>query len=329
MRSSGIAALARAVVGVVLPGIAWAAASTADNYPSRPIRLIAPFASGGTLDVMVRLVADKLGQGLGANVVVDNRPGANGIVGTEMVARANPDGYTALLTTGSFTSNVAVYRKLPYDAQRDFAPVTEIARSYGLILVVHPDVPARSVKELIALAKANPGKLTFASSGTGNLTHLTGEYLKFAAGIDITHVAYKGSAPAMNDVLGKRIDMTFVSTVFVQPFIKAGRVQPIALTGATRTPVLSDVPTFRESGFPDFDMTGWYGLWFTGGTPRTIVNRAQAEVAKFINQAEAKKRLDELGLVAVGSTPEQFAKFIADDIALNRNIVTRVGIPPQ
>ena len=309
----------------MLPGVAAAA----DSFPSRPIRLVAPFASGGTLDVMVRLIADKLGQGLGANVVVDNRPGANGIVGTELVARANPDGYTALLTTGSFTSNVAVYRKLPYDAQRDFAPVTQIARSYGLILVVHPDVPARSVKDLIALAKANPGKLTFASSGVGNLTHLTGEYLKSAAGIDLTHVAYKGSAPAMNDVLGKRIDMTFVSTVFVQSFIKAGRVVPIALTGATRTPVLPDIPTFKESGFPEFDMTGWYGLWLTGGTPRVIVERAHAEVARFISQAETKRRLDELGLVAVGSSPDEFAKFIAEDIALNKTIVARVGLQPQ
>ncbi|MCC6534975.1 MAG: tripartite tricarboxylate transporter substrate binding protein [Burkholderiales bacterium] len=307
----------------------WGDGLAADRYPSRPIRLIAPFASGGTLDVMVRLVAQKLGEGLGANVVIDNRPGANGIIGTELVARATPDGYTALFTTGSFTSNVAVYRKLPYDAQRDFAPVSQVARSYGLILVVHPDVPARSVKELITLAKAQPGKLSFASSGVGNLTHLTGEYLKVVAGIDLAHVPYKGSAPAMNDVLGKRVDMTFVSTVFVQPFIKAGRVQPIALTGATRTPVLPDVPTFKESGYPDFDLTGWYGLWFTGGTPRQIVQRTHAEAAKFITTADAKKRLDELGLVAVGSTPEEFSRFIAEDIALNKSIVARVGLPQQ
>lgn len=309
--------------------LACDASIAADAYPSRPIRLIAPFASGGTLDLMVRLVAQKLGEGLAANVVVDNRPGANGIIGTELVARATPDGHTGLLTTGSFTSNVAVYRQLPYDAQRDFAPVTQIARSYGLILVVHPDVPARSVKELVALAKARPGKLSFAHSGVGNLTHLTGEYLKVLAGIDMAHVAYKGSAPAMNDVLGKRVDMTFVSTVFVQPFIKAGRVQPIALTGPTRAPVLPEVPTFKESGYPDFDLTGWYGLWFAGGTPPAIVHRAQSEVVRFLSTAEVRKRLDELGLVAVGSSPEEFARFIAQDIALNRNIVARIGLQPQ
>jgi tripartite-type tricarboxylate transporter receptor subunit TctC len=317
-----------ALVGVV--PLAWAGIATgADAYPSRPIRLIAPFASGGTLDVMVRLVADRLAAGLGANVVVDNRPGANGIIGTETVARASPDGHTALITTGSFTSNVAVYRKLPYDAQRDFAPVTQIARSYGLILVVHPDVPARNVKELIALARSQPGKLGFASSGVGNLTHLTGEYLKVVAGIDLNHVPYKGSAPAMNDVLGKRVEMTFVSTVFVQPFIKSGRVFPIALTGATRTPVFPDVPTFKEAGFPDFDLTGWYGIWLTGGTPHAIVRRLQSEVARFLTDADVRKRIDELGLVPVGSTAEEFARFIADDIALNKRIVQRVGMPLQ
>jgi tripartite-type tricarboxylate transporter receptor subunit TctC len=303
----------------------WAA----DSYPVRPIRLIAPFASGGTLDVTVRLVAQKLSDGLGTNVVVDNRPGANGIIGTELVARATPDGYTALLTTGSFTSNVAVYRKLPYDAQKDFAAVSEIARSYGLILVVHPGVPARSVKELVALAKAQPGKLGFASAGVGNLTHLTGEFLKALAGIDLKHIPYKGSAPAMNDVLGKRVEMTFVSTVFVQPFITSGRVHPIALTGAIRTPVLPDVPTFKESGYPEFNLTGWYGLWFSGGTPHAIVQRVQAEVAKLVALPDVRKRLDELGLVAVGSTPAEFEKFIAEDIALNRSIVARVGMTPQ
>ncbi len=303
--------------------------SAADTYPARPLRLIAPFASGGTLDVTVRLVAQGLSEGLGTNIVVDNRPGANGIIGTELVARSQPDGYTALITTGSFTSNVAVYRKLPYDAQKDFAPVTQVARSYGLILVVHPGVPSRSVKELVALAKAQPGKLGFASAGVGNLTHLTGEFLKVLANIDLKHVPYKGSAPAMNDVLGKRVEMTFVSTVFVQPFIASGRVHPIALTGATRAPVLPDVPTFKESGYPEFDLTGWYGLWFSAGTPPAIVGRVQSEVAKLVAQPEVRRRLDELGLVAVGSTPQAFAKFIAADIALNRNIVARVGMEPQ
>jgi tripartite-type tricarboxylate transporter receptor subunit TctC len=317
-----------APLAALLIGAAGSAAA-ADSYTSRPIRLVAPFASGGTLDVMVRMVAQKLGEGLGANVVVDNRPGANGIIGTEVVARSTPDGHTGLLTTGSFTSNVAVYQKLPYDAQRDFAPVTQIARSYGLVLVVHPDVPARSVAELVTAAKAQPGKLSFASSGVGNLTHLTGEYLKVLAGIDIAHVAYKGSAPAMNDVLGKRVDMTFVSTVFVQSFIKAGRVHPIALTGPTRAPVLPDVPTFKEAGYPDFDLTGWYGLWFTGATPHAIVERTHAAVARFLATADVKRRLDELGLVGVGSTPEEFAAFIDRDIALNRRIVTKIGLKPQ
>jgi tripartite-type tricarboxylate transporter receptor subunit TctC len=323
-----ILSVAVAVVGAVLAACA-APADAADSYPSRPIRLVAPFAAGGTLDVMVRLVAQKLGEGLGTNVVIDNRPGANGIIGTELVARANPDGYTALLTTGSYTSNVAVYRQLPYDAQLDLTPVTQVARSYGLILVVHPDVHARNLKELVALAKAHPGKLAFASSGVGNLTHLTGEFLKALAGIDLVHVAYKGSAAAMNDVLGRRVEMTFVSTVFVQPFIRSGRVHAIALTGPTRSPVLPDVPTFRELGYPELNLTGWYGMWFSGGTPRAIVQRTQSETAKFLATADVKRRLDELGLVGVGSTPDDFTRFIAEDIALNRLIVARIGLQPQ
>jgi tripartite-type tricarboxylate transporter receptor subunit TctC len=304
-------------------------ACAADVYPSRPMRLVAPFSAGGTLDVMVRLVAQKLGEGLGTSVIIDNRPGANGITGTEIVARASPDGYTGLFTTGSFAANVAVYRYLPYDAQLDLTPVTQVARSHGLILVVHPDVPARSVKELVALARAHPGKLSFASSGMGNLTHLSGEYLKVLAGIDLAHVAYRGSAPAMNDVLGKRVEMAFVSTVFVQPFVKAARVHPLALTGPTRSPVLPEVPTFREMGYPDLTLTGWYGLWYSGGTPRPIVQRTQVEVAKFLATAEVRRRLDELGLVGVGSTPDEFTRFIADDIALNKSIVARIGLQPQ
>jgi tripartite-type tricarboxylate transporter receptor subunit TctC len=197
------------------------------------------------------------------------------------------------------------------------------------VLVVHPGVPAKSVRELVALAKSRPGKLAFASAGFGNLTHLAGEFLNVVAGINIAHVPYKGSALAMNDVLGKRVDMSFVSTVFVQPFIKAGRVQPIALTGPTRAPVLPDIPTFKEAGYPEFELTGWYGLWLTGATPAAIVNRIHAEVAKFLVTAEVRARLDELGLVAVGSTPAEFARFVAQDIAFNRDIVRRIGLKPQ
>ena len=303
-----------------------APATPAARYPSRPIRLIAPFPSGGMLDVVAHLVARKLADGMRTSVVVDNRPGANGVLGAERVARANPDGYTALFATGSFSSNVAVHRDLPYDAERDLAPVTQIARSYGLILVVHPEVPARSLKDMIALAKAGPGKLSLASSSAGSLTHLAGEYLKFATDINLIQATNKPSSRALNDVLGRRADMAFASAVLAQPLIRAARLHAIAITGSTRTPALPDIPTFKESGYPDFEITGWYGLWFTGGTPHAIVTRTCAEVIRFIGEPQTRARLSELGLVGVGSTPEEFARFIADDIALKKRIASRIGL---
>src|SRR5688500_11927975 len=218
------------------------ASPAASAYPTRHIRMIAPFTAGSTLDIMARLVAERLGAGLGHNVVVDNRPGANGIVGIDTVAKSQPDGHTMLITTGSFIGNIVLYKKLPYDGIRDFAPITQIARSYGLILVVHPGVPAQSVKELVALAKTQPAKLSYGSSGAGNITHLVAELFNAAAGTQIQHVPYKGSGQAMQDVLGRQIQMTFVSTVLIQPFIKDGRVRPLALTGEERSPVTPEIP---------------------------------------------------------------------------------------
>lgn len=299
------------------------------TYPTRPIRLTTPFTAGSTLDIMGRLVAENLGASLGQNVVVDNRPGANGIIGTSLVARAPADGYTMLLTTGSFTGNVVLNKKLPYDTVRDFAPITQIARSYGLVLVVNPSVPAKSVSELVELAKSHPGKLSYASSGVGNMTHLVAALFNSLAGVDITHVPYKGSGPAMTDVLGRQVDMTFVSTVFVQPFLKDKRVRALALTGGERTPVLPDIPTFKELGFPDFEMTGWYGLWFPAHTPRGRVDRIQREIKKAVGSPHMKSRLDELGLVAVASTPAEFVKFLQDDLLLQTRIAKQAGIEPQ
>jgi tripartite-type tricarboxylate transporter receptor subunit TctC len=320
------------MLGLLTALAAWAQrperASDAD-YPTRHIRLIAPFTAGSTLDIMARVVAEHLGVGLGHNVVVDNRSGANGVIGIDLVAKSQPDGYTMLITTGSFTGNIVLYKKLPYDGVRDFAPITQVARSYGLALVVHPSLPAQSVKELVALAKSRPGKLSYGSSGAGNITHLVAELFNTLAGIKIEHVPYKGSGPALTDVLGRQIEMTFVSTVFVQPFIKDGRVRVLALTGPERSPVLPDVPTFKELGYPGLVMTGMYGLWFPARTPRARVNRIQSEIRKAIAAPDMKARLDDLGLVGVGSTPAEFAKFIQEDIDFQNDIMKRAGIPQQ
>ncbi|MEQ1775110.1 MAG: tripartite tricarboxylate transporter substrate binding protein [Burkholderiales bacterium] len=306
-----------------------ASAQGADAYPSRPIRLLAPFTAGSTVDVMARVVQEQLASRLAQNLVIDNRPGANGIIATEMVAKARPDGYTMLISTGSFTGNVIATKKLPYDTVRDFAQITQIARSYGLMLVVHPGVQAQSVKELVALAKANPRKMGYASSGVGNMTHLVGELLNVLAGVELTHVPYKGSAPALTDVMGRQIEMTFISTVSVMPFIKAGRVRALALTGGERSPVMPQVPTFREAGYPEFEMTGWYGLWFPANTPATVVNRINAEIKRAVVSPEMKAKLDELGLIAVASTPPEFAKFLQEDLALQQRIAKKAGIEPQ
>jgi tripartite-type tricarboxylate transporter receptor subunit TctC len=314
-------------LSVACPALAQRDADSA--YPSHVIRLIAPFTAGSTLDVMARLVSERLGSALGHNIVVDNRPGANGVIGIDLVAKAAPDGYTMLLTTGSFTGNIVIYKKLPYDGVRDFAPITQIARSYGMVLVVNPGVPAQSAKDLVALAKSRPGKLTYGSSGVGNITHLVPELFNTLAGIQIQHVPFKGSGPAMTSVLGREIDMTWVSTVFVQPFIKDGRVRALGITGEQRSPVLPDLPTFRELGFTDLVMTGWYGLWFPAKTPAARVNRIQSEIRKGVDAPEMKARLADLGLVGVGSTPAEFAKFLQQDIELQKNIVKRAGIPQQ
>ena len=319
------------LMGVVAASSVWAQGTGGDaaRYPTRHIRMIAPFTAGSTLDIMARLVAEQLTNRLGQNIVVDNRPGANGIIGIDLVAKAPADGYTMLLTTGSFTGNLVLNKKLPYDGVRDFAPITQIARSYGMVLVVNPSVPAQSIKELVALAKSRPGKLSYGSSGVGNITHLIAELFKVEAGVDVVHVPYKGSGPAMTDVLGRQIDMTFVSTVFVQPFIKAGRVRALGLTGDERSPVLPDLPTFKELGLPGVEMTGIYGLWFPAKTPQSRVNRIQSEIKQAVATPAMKSRLDEFGLVGVASTPAEFAKFLREDFELQTRIAKQAGIQPQ
>ena len=319
----------RAIAALLGVGFAHAASAQTADYPSRPIRVIAPFTAGSTVDVMARVVQEQLTNRLGQNIVIDNRPGANGIIATEMVAKSRPDGYTMLISTGSFTGNVVASKKLPYDPVKDFAPITQIARSYGLLLVVHPGVPAQSIKELVALAKANPRKLSYASSGVGNMTHLVGELLNTLAGIEINHVPYKGSAPALTDVIARQVDMTFISTVSVMPFIRSNRVRPLALTGGDRSPVMPQVPTFKEIGYAEFEMTGWYGLWFPAKTPVPWVNRVNAEIKKAITSSEMKARMDELGVIGVGSTPADFAKYLQQDLALQLRIAKKAGIEQQ
>ena len=330
MNTSLLCRLAACLLAV-LPSL-WAAPAVAqrsDDYPTKPIRIIVPFTPGGPIDVLGRLVTARLSETLGVSVLIDNRPGANGLVGTELVARAPKDAYTLLYTTGSHAANATMYLKLPYDSVRDFAPITQLARAYGQILVVHPAVPAKNVKELIALAKARPGKLNYASAGVGNATHMAGAFLFSVAHVDVVHVPYKGGGPAMNDVLSGQVEMMFVASAQGMPFIKAGRVRALGISGPQRLPLLPDVPTFEESGYRGVVFTGWHGWWAPAGTPRERVMRIQGEVAKIMHSADTKARLDDLGLVPVASTPDEFAKFVEREIALHARIAKAAKMEPQ
>lgn len=301
-----------------------------DAWPSRPIRLVVPFAAGGSLDVVARTMAQSLSQALGVSVVVDNRGGANGIIGTEMVAQAAPDGYTMLITTGSFTANGVLYKKLPYNPIKDFAPVTQIARSYGLVLVVNPDVPAKSVKDLVALAKAHPETMNFSSSGEGNITHLAGALFNHLAGTNIQHVAYRGSGLAFQAVIAKQITMNFVSTSGGLPAIQAGQLRPLAITSTVRAPVLPEVPTFAEIGLPGMSkIQGWYGLWLPAKTPKAIVDRVQREVAKFLPEPDVRKRFDDMGLITMGTTPAEFQKFLQQDLEDQAELMKVANVKQQ
>ncbi|MGZ8155633.1 MAG: Bug family tripartite tricarboxylate transporter substrate binding protein [Burkholderiales bacterium] len=317
------------IFALALVVFAFSIAHAQDSYPVKPVRMIVPYAPGGPIDVWGRILAQELTKAFGHTVVLDNRPGANGIVGSEIVAKSPPDGYTFLYQTGSHVANVSMYKKLPYDSVRDFQPITQMASTYGMVLVVHPSVPAKSLKEFIALARLRPGKLNFASAGSGNATHLAAEMMKAAADLDIVHVGYKGGGPALNDVIAGQVETMMVSVAQGTPFVKAGKVRALAITAANRAPPLPDVPTFQESGFRGFDFAGWHGLWFPPGVPRDRVMRMHKEVAKIMFTPEMKPRLNDLGFVPLASTPEEFAKFIDREIALYAKLIRAARIEPQ
>ena len=265
---------------------------------------------------MARKIGQKLTDSLGAPVIVENRAGANGIIGADLVAKSAPDGYTMLFMTGSFTANPALYKKLPFDAIKDFAPITQLGRTYGLVLVVNEGVPARSLKELIALAKSKPGQLNYSSGGEGNLTHLAGELFNHSADVQINHIPYKGSGPATTDVLAGQVDMTFLSTVGSMQVLKEKRIFPLAISSSIRSPALPDLPTFSESGFKEMEkIFGWYGLWFPAGTPADRVTRVQQAIGQIVKAPDIKAFFDEVGLMPVASSPKDFSQFIRDDIA--------------
>lgn len=304
---------------------ATAAGAAAADYPSKPIRLVVPFAPGGTTDFLARTIGQKLGTNLGVSVVVENRPGAGGNIGSDNVAKSEPDGYSLLLgTVGTHSINPSLYRKMPYDHVKDFAPITRVAVVPNL-LVAHPGVPAKSVKELIALAKSKPGNLSFASSGNGSSVHLSGELFKSMAGVDLLHVPYKGSGPAITDLVGGQVNLMFDNMPSVMPHVKAGRLQPIAVTTAKRSPALPNVPTIAEAGVPGYESTAWFGLWAPAGTPPAVLSKLHAEVAKVLKSPDVVERLSSQGAEPVIDTPEQFAAYIKAETAKWAKVVKESG----
>ncbi len=312
--------------GALLIGFLLAATpALAQTWPNRPLRLVVPFPAAGTTDIIAREVAAELTKSLGQQVVVDNRPGAGGNVGSDIVAKSAPDGYTIVMgTVGTHAINTSLYAKMPYDPVKDFAPVTLVA-AVPNVLEVNNALPVKSVKDLIAYAKANPGKLNFASSGNGTSLHLSGELFKTMAGVDMLHIPYKGSAPAITDVISGQAQLIFDNLPSSIAFIRSGQLRAIAVTTLKRSPALPDIPTIDESGVPGFEATSWIGVLAPAGTPREIVNRLHDEIVKALNTPALKKSLQAQGAEPVGDTPEQFAEHIRNEIAKWAKVVKQSG----
>jgi len=298
----------------------------AQSYPSKPVRLIVPFAPGGATDVIGRLTALKLSDGLGQQVTVDNRPGANGNIGTEMAAKATPDGYTLVMSyDGTLAINPSVYRKMPFDPQKDLVPIGAVGQ-LPLLMLVNAEFPAKSVAEFIAWAKANPGKVNYSGAGYGSSGHLAAELLRQRTGIEIVHVNYKGGGQAVTDLLGGQIQMLMTGLTTVEGHIKSGKLRPLAFTSSKRIPGLPEVPTFTEAGYPGLVSYSWYGILGPVGTPAEVVKKVNAEINKLLLQQDVRDRLSALGVEPLGGTPEHFAQMIRDDSTKWAKVVKEAAI---
>jgi tripartite-type tricarboxylate transporter receptor subunit TctC len=306
----------------------FAASAAAQEYPVKPVRVIVGFAPGGPADLVVRPYAQKLHEMFGQPMVIDYRAGANGVIATEMVGKSPPDGYTLLATTSGFSMNAVTYAKLPFDTLKDFAPVSLTAQS-DIAFMVNPVVPARTVKEFVAIAKSRKPPMTYASSGLGGTLHLGAEMLKLAAGIDMLHVPYKGASLAMADVIGGHVDVMFISVPPAIAQVKAGKLRALGTASPKRARGLPDVPTFIELGYADFEVDSKYGLVAPGGTPRDIVNKLSAGVVKAAQSADLKERYAGLGLEPLSSTPEQYADQVRNAIVRWRKVIAAAKITPQ
>ena len=311
-------AIGLAVVSLCMPGFA-------QTWPAKPVKWIVPFAPGGTTDILARTIGEKLTVALGQPVIIENKPGAGGGVGADFTAKAAPDGYTIMGgTISTHAINASLYKTLPYDPVRDFVPITMIARVPNM-LVVNPDIPAKSVAELIALLKANPGKYSFASSGNGTSQHLSGELFKSMAGIDMQHIPYKGSPPALQDVVAGQVAMTFDNITTAWPLAKGGKLRALAVTTAKRSAIAPDVPTLSESGLAGYEVGSWQGVFAPAGTPPAVSARLNTEIVKIINMPEVKEKLIALGAEPVGNSSEDFGAIVKTEVAKWAEVVKKSG----
>lgn len=300
----------------------------AQNYPNRPIRMVVPFAPGGGSDISGRVLADGLSEALGQTIVVDNRPGAGSILGCDIVAKANPDGYTTLLGNISMAFNTAIYRKLPYDAIKGFSPVTLVTDQPN-ILVAHPLLPAKTFKEFLALASSQPGKLTYGSAGMGSGTHLAMEMLLMSRKLDLVHVPYKGTGPALTALLGNQISVFFSTYASALPHVKAGRLRAYAVTSSKRTTTLPDIPTVAESGFPGYEYSTWYGFLAPAGTPRAIVEKLNQAAVTVLKSEKTRERYVAQGMEPIPSTSAEYAAHLKAEIAKWTKVVRAAKLPLQ
>jgi tripartite-type tricarboxylate transporter receptor subunit TctC len=303
-----IAALAGCITG------AFALHAAAQTWPVKPVRILVGFPAGGPTDIVSRTLAPRMSDALGQPVLVDNRGGAGGVIATEQVAKAPPDGYTLLMgTIGGIAVAMSLIPNRGYDTLRDFAPITQAVTVTNL-LVVHPSVPAKNVKELLAIARARPGKLNYASSGNGTVTHLAGELFKLMGKVDIVHIPFKGGAPALTALLSGEVDMSYENSLVVTPHVKAGKVKALAVTGSKRSQLMPELPTISESGLPGYDASGWYGLFAPAATPKAVIARVSSEAVKALRMPDVVRTLSSQGAEPVGNTPEEFTAFVKSEI---------------
>lgn len=308
--------------------VAAATCAAAQNYPNRPIRMVVPFPPGGAVDVIGRVVAPALSERLGQQLVIDNRGGANAIIGTDITAKAAPDGYTLLIVPAGHAITPNVSRKLPYDTLKDLAAVGLVGNG-AYVLVVHPGLPVKSVSEFVAHAKARPGKLNYAATGYGNATHLAGELFKVLTGVDMVYILYKGGGPALTDVISGQVSAFFAGVASSAAHIKSGKVRALGVTTVRRAAALPDIPTIAEAGVPGYEVDGWYGILAPARTPQAIIQRLNADINAVVATQDAKDRLLAVGLQARGTTPAEFHQMIVNDIARWANVAKKAKLEPQ